>query len=192
MPQSSSVQSPAATKQNSADSRRSCPHLPLSWMTTPKCVLGVLSSGTLGGTEMTGGLDGFLLEVILFSERRKKKKKAGNKKTRPNRSSGLSVPPKVHGTASDVGFGIWSFLLVSGRVQVLTGLVSDSTWQFCSYAWLHCCIDECVKWMCCQCNTFQEQNRLIKLMLIALIDSKVKIIERFVVYIFLNGVMCLV
>lgn len=79
-------------------------HLPLSCMTTPKCVLGVLSSGALGGTEMTGGLEGFLLEVVLFSERGKRK--AGNKKTRPNRSSGLSVPPKAHGTAPDVGSGI--------------------------------------------------------------------------------------
>lgn len=73
-------------------------------MTTPKCVLGVLSSGALGGAEMMGGLDGFLLEVVLFSERGKRK--AGNKKTRPNRSSGLSVPPKAHGTAPDVGSGI--------------------------------------------------------------------------------------
>lgn len=37
-------------------------------MTTPKCVFAVLSSGALGGTEMTGGLDGFLLEVMVFSE----------------------------------------------------------------------------------------------------------------------------
>lgn len=36
-------------------------------MTTPKCVFAVLSSGALGGTEMTGGLDGFLLEVMVFS-----------------------------------------------------------------------------------------------------------------------------
>lgn len=36
-------------------------------MTTPKCVLGVFSSGALGGAETTGGLDGFLLEVVLFS-----------------------------------------------------------------------------------------------------------------------------
>lgn len=59
---------------------RLCLHLPLSCMTTPKCVLGVLSSGALGGTEMTGGLDGFLLEVVLFSERGKRK--AGNKKNK--------------------------------------------------------------------------------------------------------------
>lgn len=38
-------------------------------MTTPKCVLGVFSSGALGGAETTGGLDGFLLEVVLFSAR---------------------------------------------------------------------------------------------------------------------------
>lgn len=37
-------------------------------MTTPKCVLGFLSSGALGGAEMTGGLEGFLLEVVVFSE----------------------------------------------------------------------------------------------------------------------------
>lgn len=54
-------------------------HLPLSCMTTPKCVLGVLSSGALGGTEMTGGLDGFLLEVVLFSVKEKKKKRRKEK-----------------------------------------------------------------------------------------------------------------
>lgn len=30
-------------------------------------MFAVLSSGALGGTEMTGGLDGFLLEVMVFS-----------------------------------------------------------------------------------------------------------------------------
>lgn len=54
-----------------------CP-LPLSCMTTPKCVLGVLSSGALGAMEMTGGLDGFLFEVVLFSEGGEGK--AGNEK----------------------------------------------------------------------------------------------------------------
>lgn len=51
-------------------------HSPLSCMTTPKCVLGVLSSGALGGAEMTGGLEGFLLEVGLFSEAGRKKRKS--------------------------------------------------------------------------------------------------------------------
>lgn len=44
-------------------------------MTTPKCVLGVLSSGALGGAETTGGLDGFLLEVVLFSVTGRKRSK---------------------------------------------------------------------------------------------------------------------
>lgn len=34
---------------------------------TPKCVLGVLSTGALGGIMTTGGLDGFLLEEVIFS-----------------------------------------------------------------------------------------------------------------------------
>lgn len=55
------------------------PRLPLSCMTTPKCVLAVLSSGALGGTETTGGLDGFLLEVMVFSGAGGRK--AGNKNT---------------------------------------------------------------------------------------------------------------
>ena len=58
---------------------------------------------------MTGGLEGFLLEVGLFSEAGKKKKreKQGIRKTRPDRSSGLSVPQKAaHGAAPDVGSGI--------------------------------------------------------------------------------------
>lgn len=48
-------------------------------MTTPKCVLAVLSSGALGGTETTGGLDGFLLEVMVFSGGGGRK--TGNKNT---------------------------------------------------------------------------------------------------------------
>lgn len=63
-------------------------------MTTPKCVLGVLSSGTLGGTEMTGGLDGFLLEVVLFSERKKKKKKLGIRKQDPTGLQGYQFHQK--------------------------------------------------------------------------------------------------
>lgn len=51
------------------------PNSPLSCMTTPKCVLGVLSSGALGGAETTGGLDGFLLEVVLFSVTGRKRSK---------------------------------------------------------------------------------------------------------------------
>lgn len=80
IPQSLSAQSPAAaaTTQGLSDSLRLCRHQPLSCMTTPKCVLGVLSSGALGGTEMTGGLEGFLLGEVLFSERGRRK--AGGKK----------------------------------------------------------------------------------------------------------------
>lgn len=48
-------------------------------MTTPKCVFAVLSSGALGGTEMIGGLDGFLLEVMVFSAG-EEGKRGGNKK----------------------------------------------------------------------------------------------------------------
>lgn len=72
---------------------------------------------------MTGGLDGFLLEVVLFSEGGYRK--AGNKKTRTDRPSGLSVPPKAHGTAPDAGSGILSFLLVSRTVRVVSGWVSS-------------------------------------------------------------------
>lgn len=52
---------------------------------------------------MTGGLEGFLLEVGLFSEAGRKKEKQGIRKTRPDRSTGLSVPQKA---APDVGSGI--------------------------------------------------------------------------------------
>lgn len=71
-------------------------------MTTPKCVLGVLSSGALGGIEMTGGLDGFLLEVVLFSERGKRK--AGNKKNKAELGlQGYQFHQKHMETAPDVG-----------------------------------------------------------------------------------------
>lgn len=71
---------------------------------------------------MTGGLDGFLLGEMLFSE--SGKRKVESKKTRPNRSSGLSVPPKAHGTPPDVGSQISNFLLVFRAVLVLSGWVS--------------------------------------------------------------------
>lgn len=57
------------------ENREVRPNSPLSCMTTPKCVLGVLSSGALGGAETTGGLDGFLLEVVLFSVTGRKRSK---------------------------------------------------------------------------------------------------------------------
>lgn len=116
-------------------------------MTTPKCVLGVLSSGALGGAETTGGLDGFLLEVVLFSVTGRKRSKR-RKKTRSNRSRGLSAPQGAHGTAPDVGSGILSFLLVSGSVQVLSGWVSSfrPTTQHLHFDYR--CLAEC---LCGQC-----------------------------------------
>ncbi len=71
---------------------------------------------------MTGGLDGFLLEVVIFSER--KKEKPGIRKTRSDTSPGLSVPPKARGAAPDVGSEIQNFLLVSRAVRVLSGRAS--------------------------------------------------------------------
>lgn len=54
-------------------------------MMTPKCVLGVLSTGALGGIMTTGGLDGFLLEEVIFSvtDRGGGGGKAESEKTRP-------------------------------------------------------------------------------------------------------------
>lgn len=97
-------------------------------MTTPKCVLGVFSSGALGGAETTGGLGGFLLEVVLFSANKEgggEGSKVRHKTTRANRSPELSVPQGARGTAPDVGYRILSFLLLSGNVEVLSGRVSS-------------------------------------------------------------------
>lgn len=69
VPGGCATSSQSGVQQQPGSAGGPCPPLLCGWTsTTPKCVLTVLSSGALGGMETTGGLEGFLLEEVLFSK----------------------------------------------------------------------------------------------------------------------------
>lgn len=149
------TQSPITSSQNipqshsPADSQWLCLHLPLSWMTTPKCVLGVLSSGAFGGMEMTGGLEGFLLDVVLFSERRRRKASKKNKARQVFRA--ISSTKR---TWNSSGCWLWnlkfphSFRSCSGFIRVGFRFLLDNA----------AVTLVCVMCVCTQFNTSQEKK----------------------------------